>query len=75
MDSSTGASPYIAKYLRKALFMEHRRGLLLAFTSISVIFFTLTHPRRPLREADVRRCFSRKVILKVFANFAQNTCV
>ena len=65
----------IAKDLRKAFFIEHRRWLLLAFTTISVIFFTLTHPSKPLREADVLRCFSRNLFLKIFANFARNTCV
>ena len=63
----------IAKFLRKAFFLKHRRRLLLALTStfrnyywenLSVIFFTLTHPGKRLREAAVRRCFS-KVFLKI----------
>ena len=40
-----------------------------------VIFFALTYPSKRLREAAVRRCFSKKLYLKIFANLAGNTCV
>ena len=74
----------IAKFLRKAFFIEHSRWLLLAFTTIfrnyyredvSVIFFTLTYFSMRLREVAIHRCFSKKVFLKILANLAGNTCL
>ena len=41
----------------------------------SVILFTLTHSSKRLREATVRRFFSKKVFSKIFADFTENTCV
>ena len=68
----------IAKYLRKAFFsffLFFFFFLLQDFTTtfrnywehLSVIFLTLTHPSKRLREAVVCRCFSKKV----FANFCK----
>ena len=74
----------IAKFLRKAFFIEHPQWLLLTFTTafrnyywqdLSVIFFTLTYTSKRLREAVVYRCFCKKVFLKIFANFTRSTCV
>ena len=41
----------------------------------SVILFTLTHSSKRLREATVRRFFSKKVFSKIFADFTGTTCV
>ena len=69
-----------AKFLRTAFFIEHLQWLLLAFTTnfqnyyweeLSVIVFTLTYPSKQPREAAIRRCFSRKVLLKMLANFIE----
>ena len=41
----------------------------------SVILFTLTHSSKRLREATVRRFFSKKVFSNIFADFTGTTCV
>ena len=74
----------IATFLRKVFFIEQCQWLFLAFTTtfrnyhwegVSVIFFTLTHPSKQLREAAVRRCFSKNLFLKIFPNFTGNNCL
>ena len=69
---------------QERIFHKTPRLLLLVFTTtfrdyyrehLSVIFFTLIHPSKRPREAAVYRCFSKKVFLKIFANFVGNTCV
>ena len=81
-DSSSCFPVNIAKFLRTYLFIKHRRWLLLAFTTtfrnnwedLSVIFFTVTYPSNRLREAGIRRSFSKKGVLKSLQISQERLC-